>query len=103
MKPTHYPKVRPELTVVPKPDFKRPIHSARLDDLLETLDEIHTAASEHRLAAVATASRAELIAWLYEVAYLVEETLEEVETGSDSDAHPTVKDEAFIRLVRRSS
>lgn len=103
MKPKHYLKRPPELTVLPKPEPRRPLNSARLGDLLETLDEIHTAASEHRLAAAATVSRAELVAWLYEVAYLVEETLEEVEAGSEAEFHPTAADVEIVRLVRRSS
>lgn len=103
MKPTQHPKRAPALTLVPKTESKCPSSSARLAELLETLDDIHTAVSEHRLAAAATLSRAELVAWLHEVSYLVEETLEEMEEDRETDFHPAPAQAEIVRLVRQSS
>lgn len=92
---------------------------ARLGDVMDTLDALHTAASEGRIADVVTASRRELIAWLYDVAFLVEETIEEVEAGKGQKTgglhsnrtplpRPTLveapaESRPMLTLVRRSS
>jgi hypothetical protein len=57
-------------------------NDARLDSLLETLDEIHTAASDGNLPDVTTVGKAELVGWLYELMYTAQETIRELEQSS---------------------
>jgi hypothetical protein len=52
---------------------------ARLDALLQVLDELHTAASEDRLSTVTAVSKVELVGWLHELVYTANETIAEVE------------------------
>jgi TorA maturation chaperone TorD len=70
---------------------------ARLAWLMEALDELHSAASEGNLAAVAALSEAELKGWLRDLVYVASETLEEMEANSASHMQPRLK------LVRKSS
>lgn len=54
-------------------------NTARLGSLLDSLDEIHSAASDGRLSEITTISDAELVGWLYEVIYTAQETMAEIE------------------------
>jgi hypothetical protein len=54
-------------------------NDARLGNLLDTLDELHTAASEGHLRQITTVSDAELVGWLYELIYMAQETMAEIE------------------------
>jgi hypothetical protein len=55
-------------------------NDGRLGNLLDTLDELHTAASEGSLRQITTVSDAELVGWLYEVMYTAQEIMAEIET-----------------------
>lgn len=100
-----------EAAAPPETDVQLLFNPARLAGVLDALDALHTAASERRLHQVATVSRRELAAWLEEVAFLVEETLDELNAAPlsappDADAAHTPGEHAAavpLRLVRRSS
>jgi hypothetical protein len=53
----------------------------RLDEVLEILDDLHTAASENTLNTYTTMSRHELVAMLREVVYTAQEAIKEIENG----------------------
>ncbi len=53
--------------------------AARLDELLATLDELHTAASDNSLETLSPRGKAELIGWLQDVAYTATETIAELQ------------------------
>jgi hypothetical protein len=57
-------------------------HDDHLADLLEALDDLHTAASEGRLASTTAMSKRELLALLRDVVYIAEETMQEIQTQS---------------------
>ena len=50
-----------------------------LADLFDAVDELHNAASDNRLQDATTLNDRELVAWLKELAYTTQETIEEVE------------------------
>jgi gluconate kinase len=50
-----------------------------LADLFEAVDQLHNAASEDQLHEVTSLNDRELVAWLKEVIYTAQETVEEVE------------------------
>jgi phage tail tape-measure protein len=56
----------------------------RLGDLLELLDELHSAASENRLQTCTTLPENELLDLLKEVIYTAQETIEEIETAKQA-------------------
>ncbi len=70
------------------------INDARLATAADMLDELHSAASEGRLQQVSPLTDAELKSWLFEMAYMVNETLAEI------DRHQKRCD--LLRLVARS-
>jgi hypothetical protein len=61
-------------------NFQLLYNEARIGTLLDTLDELHTAASEGRLRQITTVSDAELVGWLYELIYTAQETMAEIES-----------------------
>ncbi len=61
------------------PNIQLLYSEARLAALLQTLDELHTAASEDRLATMTTVSKVELVGWLHELVYTAQETIAEIE------------------------
>lgn len=67
--------------------------AARLTDMLETLDAIHTAASDNTLEAPNAVGRAELISWLREIAYVANEAAAEL------DAQPADHPGASFRVI----
>jgi hypothetical protein len=64
--------------------------AARLHDVLETLDEVHTAASNTKLDTLNARGQAELIAWLREIAYVATEAAAEIENASNT-SQPTFR------------
>ncbi len=52
---------------------------ARLADLLQAVDELHTAASEDLLAQVTPLTAQDMIGWLKDLVYTAEETIAEIE------------------------
>lgn len=61
-----------------QPELQLLHNGNRLEDLFQVLDDIHTAASDGRLQSVTTLTNAELMSWLYELAYTAEETIDEL-------------------------
>lgn len=51
----------------------------RLRDLMDALDELHTAASDGTLDQTTPLNEAELLGWLREVVYTAQETINEIE------------------------
>ena len=78
-----------------KPNIQLLITEARLVALFQTLDELHTAASEDRLNTLTTVSKVELVGWLYELVYTAQETIGEIE-GRGGSEQPT------LSLVKKS-
>lgn len=56
----------------------------RLGDLLELLDELHSAASENRLQTCTTLTESDLLDMLKEVIYTAQETIEEIKTAKQT-------------------
>lgn len=54
-------------------------HGDKLNDLLEVLDNLHTAASENQLPSYTTISEGDLLGLLEELIYTAQETIEEIE------------------------
>lgn len=79
-----------------QPNLQLLYNDARLFDLLQALDELHSAASEGNVRAVTPLSNAELVSWLYEVIYTAQEAMSEIESRN---AEPAVG----LSLVRKSS
>ncbi len=79
-----------------QPNLQLLYNTGRLSDLLEALDEMHSAASDGNIHAVTPLSNAELMSWLYEIIYTAQETMHEIES---KNAEPTVG----LTLVRKSS
>ena len=79
-----------------QPNLQLLYNTSRLSDLLEALDEMHSAASDGNVRAVTTLSNAELMSWLYEIIYTAQETMHEIES---KNAEPA----AGLTLVRKSS
>lgn len=79
-----------------QPNLQLLYNTARLSDLLEALDELHSAASDGNIRAVTPMSNAELKSWLYEVIYTARETMVEIESKN-------VEAEPGLTVVRKSS
>lgn len=66
-------------------------NDARLADLFQALDTLHTAASEGRLNEISTLSTQELMGWLQEIAYTARETIGELqEDAGEQELHTQV-------------
>ncbi|MEL6272473.1 MAG: hypothetical protein AAFV33_10425 [Chloroflexota bacterium] len=65
--------------------------AARLQAMLETLDEVHTAASDNALDVPSGIGKAELIAMLREINYLAAEAANELEQGSEQPRFRVIK------------
>ena len=79
-----------------QPNLQLLYNTSRLSDLLEALDELHSAASDGNVRAVTPMSNAELRSWLNEIIYTAHETMIEIES---KNAEPTTG----LSLVRKSS
>jgi hypothetical protein len=79
-----------------QPNLQLLYNTARLSDVLEALDELHSAASDGNVRAVTPLSNAELISWLYEVVYTAQETMNEIESKNADEA-------VELTLVRKLS
>jgi hypothetical protein len=58
------------------------LNDARLTAAFETLEDLHSAASDNELHDVTTLSRHELLGWLKDLMFTVQETITEVERGA---------------------
>lgn len=79
-----------------KHDLKTLHNDRRLGDLLELLDQLHSAASEDDLKAITALTTQELLALLREIAYTAQETIDEVERNISAS-------EFVLRLVEKPS
>ena len=79
-----------------QPNLQLLYNTARLGDLFQALDELHSAASDGNVRAVTPLSNAELTSWLYEIIYTAQETMIEIESKNADAA-------VGLTLVRRSS
>jgi hypothetical protein len=77
-----------------QPDFQIIYNDNRLASLFQSLDELHTAASEGNLDTITPLANAELMSWLQELIYTAEETLVEINN------HETRPDGSHLRLVK---
>lgn len=84
------------MNTINQPALQLLYNDARLTDLFEALDELHTASAEGRLRSVTTLTNAELIAWLQEVMYVAQEAIVEI---SEQNAENT----QGLVLVRKTS
>lgn len=57
-----------------------------LGDLLEILDDLHTAASENKLHTFTTINKAELVGLLKDLIFTAQETIDEIETSAKREA-----------------
>lgn len=80
-----------------QPNLQLLYNDARLSALFDALDELHSAASDGNVHAVTTLSSAEMIAWLRDLMYTAQETIEEIE-----DRNADAAGEG-LRLVRKTS
>lgn len=64
---------------------------ARLADALETLDIVHSAASDNTLETLNARGKAELVARLQEIAYVANETIAELEQDSEQMPFRVIK------------
>lgn len=77
---------------------------SRLGDVLDALDEIHSAVSDGTLAQIATVSTGDLREWLHEILYLASQTLSELEGRDAAETKTNTEQSApMLRLVRKSS
>jgi hypothetical protein len=67
-----------------------------LSDLLDVLDQLHSAASEGYLDKLTTMNKAELLELLRDVIYTAQETVAEVEGDAQREA-------AFLRLLPKAA
>jgi hypothetical protein len=65
--------------------------AARLQDMLEALDDVHTSASENALEAPNGRGKAELIALLREISYLSAEAANELEQNGEQPTFRVIK------------
>ena len=79
-----------------QPNLQLLYNTARLSDLLDALDELHSAASDGNIRTVTPMNNAELKSWLFEVIYMARETMDEID-GRNAEA------EVGLSLVRKSS
>lgn len=87
---------RPSLTLMYNP--------SRLGDVLDALDDVHTAVSDGTLTQTATITRSDLREWLQEIIYLASQTLVEMDGGREMNAvDKTEMSAPALRLVRKSS
>mgnify|MGYP000193043994 CR=1 FL=1 len=78
--------------------YEEPAMDARLEGLLDALDEMHEAASAGDLLKRSHLSKADLVSWLREIIYTAEQTMVEIEDqGGEYGETPQ------LSLVRKSS
>lgn len=83
---------------------KRQITDLHLETLLETLDRIHTAASNGTLADETNIDEYELKGWLEDIIYTAQETINELAANADTKQNTAlnIANLSVIRLYSRS-
>lgn len=79
----------PELIVLPTTRAHTSIE--QLDDVLDVLDQLHTAASEGQLAHLTSADKRDLTAYLRDLIYVAEQTIQEVNTPQQGQGQPMLR------------
>jgi gluconate kinase len=74
-----------------QPNFQIVYNDARLAGLFQSLDELHTAASEGHLATTTPLNHAELVGWLQELIYVAEQTIVEIEDQEATTSPPHLR------------
>lgn len=72
-------------------------HQDRLDDVLATLDDLHTAASEGTLTDFTRMNDREVINWLRDVIYTAQEAIDELESHDGN----TQQNQPMLRIVEK--
>ncbi|MCB9454117.1 MAG: hypothetical protein H6672_22010 [Anaerolineaceae bacterium] len=65
-------------------DFQVTATDMQLAGIFDTLDDLHSAASDGTLPAITGLSNRELIGWLHELVYTAQETISEIEQHNGS-------------------
>ena len=79
------------MSQIHQPNFQVIYNGTRLAGLFQSLDELHTAASEDRLPAVTPLTEADLIGWLQELIYTAEETIVEIREHEIKSTRPQLR------------
>ena len=83
---------------------KRQITDLHLETVLETLDRLHTAATENRVADETTLTTEDLIGWLEDIIYTAHETINEINHNAASTNEVSITNianlSALIKLRR---
>jgi hypothetical protein len=82
-------------------DIKLLYDNNRLDELLEMLDDLHTAASDNTLQSVTSLNERELLGLLREVVFTAQETIAEVEAHLSRKVKATPAN--ILRLVPKDN
>lgn len=81
-----------------QPQFQRPDTANRLEALFQTLDDLHTAASDNQLVSMTSLSETEVVNWLKDFVYTAQETIAEIEKARPPvDHNPSA---SYLRLVK---
>lgn len=75
----------------------------RLDEMLELLDDLHTAASENTLNSYTTMSKHDLIALLKEVVYTAQEAINEIEHQTPKTAKRSASPSNIVPFVMKEA
>lgn len=75
--------MEPMLHLTPAPTLHMMRKEARLDSLLDALDELHEAASDGEISSVTAMSKSDLLGLLRDIIYTAQETMIEIETCDD--------------------
>lgn len=76
---------------------------SRLGDVLDALDDIHSAVSDGRMKQTTTVTAADLREWLGEIIYMASQTLEEMDVNREARPVTSDGDTNSIHLVRKLS
>jgi hypothetical protein len=75
----------------------------RLDEMLQILDDLHTAASENALNSYTTMSKQDLIALLRDVIYTAEEAITEIEQQTPKTAKRGASPNNIVPFVMKEA
>lgn len=74
-----------------QPNLQVVYNDSRLASLFQSLDELHSAASDGHLPTVTPLTQAELVGWLQELIYTAQETLVEIDSESAASNAPHLR------------
>lgn len=85
----------------PEPNITLLVNDHLLADFYDTLDHLHTAASEGALQTVTSLDQRELIAWLKDFVYTAQETIREINKQTKACPHKG-KNAPVLRIVEKA-